>query len=93
MPQRGAYKIKYSWALDYKPEPKNRTGYKLFLKTLPKCDWKPERGRPLSKGKLPRTMKDYAKLNRVLQAHIYRQFANRARNDQGELFYNETFHQ
>ena len=43
MPQkRGIYaKVKYSWNLDYKPEPKNRTGYNLFPKTLPKCDYFP----------------------------------------------------
>ena len=37
--------IKYSWDLDYKPDSNNRTGHNLFLKTLPKCDWKNANGK------------------------------------------------
>ena len=85
--------IKYSWALDYKPTDNNRTGHNLFLKTLPQCDWKNRNGKYISKRKVPKTMKEFAKLTKPLQAHIYGQFAKRARNEKGDFFYNETFHQ
>ena len=90
MPQKT---MKLRWELDYKPEPKNRTGYNLFLKTLPKCNWGNEQGKRVVRRKFPQVIKDYAKLNRSLQAHIYSQYAKRARNSEGELFYNMTFHQ
>ena len=63
------------WNLDYKPEKGDITGFNIVNNDLKNTNWKDKKsGKILSKKRAPKTMKDFAKLNKPEQSHILSRF-------------------
>ena len=63
------------WNLDYKPEKGDITGFNIVNNDLKNTNWKDKKSwKILSKKRAPKTMKDFAKLNKPEQSHILSRF-------------------
>ena len=63
-----------NWDLDYKPDKGDRTGYNLISNGLVGCSWfDVGTDQRVSRKKLPRSVKDFAKLNKPEQSHLIAQ--------------------
>ena len=59
------------WDMDYKAEKGDVTGFNIVVNNLKRATWKDKvSGRLLSKKRLPKTIKAFAKLNKPEQSHI-----------------------
>ena len=59
------------WDVDYKPEPNDTTGPNILLKALPRLSFlDTSTGLLVSKSKVPKDLKAFAKLNKPSQSHL-----------------------
>ena len=66
------------WNLVYKPEKGETTGFNIVNNDLKNTNWKDKKsGKIISRKRAPKTMKDFAKLNKPEQSHILSQVFDR----------------
>ena len=66
------------WDLNYKPQKGDTTGFNMVNNNLKHATWVDKNsGRLLSRKRVPKTMKDFAKLNKPEQSHILSQIFDR----------------
>ena len=59
------------WDVDYKPEPNDTTGPNILLKALPRLSFlDTTTGLLVSKSKVPKDLKAFARLNKPSQSHL-----------------------
>ena len=62
------------WNLDYKPQKGDKTGFNIVNNDLKNTNWKDKKsGKILSRKRAPKTMRDFAQLNKPEQSHILSQ--------------------